>query len=510
MRYLTSLKNKLPDLSLWIKTVWLAVLFCISSVFLFYNAFRFSLPIAYAGMYTLMAEQIADGGFSLPMQVPYYGPGGIPFAYPPLALYVMAVFLKLSVSAITYARFVPPIFSLLALIPLYLLVEDLTASHFAAGLAMIYAAFSPSLYLPHTTAAGIVRALSFLFMLWGFYFFNKTLREKRLLFGALAGVFFGLTTLTHLFYALFFALWAVCWTATCLNRQLWKPLAVAAFTATMVAAPWLYIVVSRYGVGALLNAFASHDNSTFIGLASQPSLLLVWMIAKFTSLSVLPLSFVLIGLGLIYLIVNRQFGMPLTLFVSILTLSVEGDRFIILLGSMLFGSSVLIFKKWINNLNWLGFIIIGVFGIALFQAAFYGVRETAKILPLLQQNTFEVADYIQENIPQRSRYLFVAGQSEAEWFPYLLQREPFVSKWGSEWLGTYDEQRNLQSQVSYCKDLQSVECLKQLNLEIMPADILITRKAEKDLSNELASFSACKKLASIGRYIIWQAQCLKQ
>ncbi len=102
MRYLTSLKNKLPDLSLWIKTVWLAVLFCISSVFLFYNAFRFSLPIAYAGMYTLMAEQIADGGFSLPMQVPYYGPGGIPFAYPPLALYVMAVFLKLSVSAIAY------------------------------------------------------------------------------------------------------------------------------------------------------------------------------------------------------------------------------------------------------------------------------------------------------------------------------------------------------------------------------------------------------------------------
>ena len=203
------------------KAVWLAVLFGISAAFLFYNAFRFSFPVAFAGMYTLMAEQIADGGFSLPMQIPYYGPGGVPFAYPPLALYVMAAFLKFDVSMITYTRYVPPVFSLLALAPLYLLAKELTRSHFAAGLTVMYAVFSPALYISHTWAAGIVRALSFFFMLWGLYFFNRMLREEKLSLGALAGVFGGLATLTHLYYALFFALWAICWAAAYWKRLPW-------------------------------------------------------------------------------------------------------------------------------------------------------------------------------------------------------------------------------------------------------------------------------------------------
>lgn len=510
MQIFKRVEDKLPKSVLFAKIVLLAALFCASAIFLFYNAYKYSFPIAFAGMYTQMAEQIANNGFSIPMRVPYYGPGGLPFAYPPLALYMMAIFLKFDVSMITYTRFMPPIFSLLALIPLYLLTRDLTDSDLAAGFAAGYAAFSPLLYASHTWAAGIVRAPAFFFMLSGFYFFNKMVKEGKIQFALLAGIFGGLTTLTHLYYALSFAIWSVCWAAASWKKIQWKSFLTIPIVAGAVAAPWLLTVISRYGMGTLLNTFKSHDNAAFMELIPYPRLFIAWAAEHYINFSATPLSLIFIIIGLVYLIINRQFGLPLTLLSVVLTQPTEGPSFSVLLGAFLFGISSQIFKGRIVSISWNSLAVVGIFGITLAQLAVYGFDQIKMMPPTLHESAFEVARYVKEKTPPEARYLFVAGQSEAEWFPYLLQREPFVSKWGSEWLGTYDEQRNLQSQVIYCKDLQSVECLKQLNLEIMPADILITRKAEKDLSNELASFSACKKLASIGRYIIWQAQCLKQ
>ena len=51
------------------------------------DAFRYSVPMGYAGLFTQMAKQIADANFYLPIESPFYGPGGIPFAYPPFGMY---------------------------------------------------------------------------------------------------------------------------------------------------------------------------------------------------------------------------------------------------------------------------------------------------------------------------------------------------------------------------------------------------------------------------------------
>jgi hypothetical protein len=490
--------------------IWLTGLFFASALFLFYNAFQFSFPIAFAGMYTLMAEQIAEGGFALPMQIPYYGPGGVPFAYPPLAFYVMAVFLKLDISMITYTRLMPPIFSLLALMPLYLLAKDITRSHLAAGLAVLYAAFSPLLYASHTWAAGIVRAPAFLFILWGFYFFNRMLRDGNTRDAVLSGIFGGLATLTHLYYALFFALWAVCWALVHWKKISWKLFFIVPLAATITASAWLYTVLTRYGIGVLVNTFNSHDNTSFMTMLAQPNLLQAWLAEKAQILSMPAIAFVFIILGLAYLISKKEFGIPATLLAAALILPAEGSSVIVLLGAILFGASSLIFKKSLDAGNWKRGIIAVIFALAVFQTGEYGFEQTQQMPPTLHRSAFEAAKYVQENTPTNARYLFIAGQSEAEWFPYLLRREPMVSKWGSEWLGTYYEQRMLQARVSGCADQQSVKCLQNLNLEIQPDDILITRKAEKELWDDLESYSQCKRLASIGRYLVWQAQCLKK
>ncbi len=77
------------------KSAFLAAIFA-SVPLLFSNAFLYGFPMGYAGLFTQMAQQIADANFVLPSMSPFYGPGGIPFAYPPLGLYLLAVFIKLT------------------------------------------------------------------------------------------------------------------------------------------------------------------------------------------------------------------------------------------------------------------------------------------------------------------------------------------------------------------------------------------------------------------------------
>jgi 4-amino-4-deoxy-L-arabinose transferase-like glycosyltransferase len=488
------------------------VLFGLIALFLFYNAFRFPMPLGYGGLYAQMAEQIASTGVLLPHEVPYYGPGGIPFAYPPLAFYIMAPFLKLGISAITYLRFIPPLFSLLSLIPLFLLVENLSNSRASAMLSVMFVALSPELYVMHTWAAGAVRALAFFLLLSGAYLLQRSLQERKLSLGMLAGVFLGLTILTHLFYGFFLVLLTICWVVAYPRKHSWASLLILGSTASLVAGPWLYMMISRYGMDIFQNAFASHDNSAFIYLFNELSAdsFFDWVAGKFSGISSSPISILFIGLGLVHLLANRQFGIPVALLVSLLILSPEGNRFIIFLGSILFGVSLLLVQGWFGAIKWLYFSILMVLMIGLIQNGLHGLQRMYQSPPTLRPSAFELSRYVQNNTSPNSRYLFVTGQAEAEWFPYLLQREPFVSKWGSEWLGTYYEQRLLQSTISYCRDIQSVDCLRQLNLNVTSIDILVTKKAQRRLSAQLENLPACKRLAVFESYIIWQAQCLSQ
>lgn len=511
MRIFDEMRNEFTKKENLLQIAWVGALFSISALLLFYNTFRYSMPLGYGGLYALMAEEIAAGNFAIPVSVSYYGPGGIPFAYPPLAFYMAAALLKLDISVITILRLLPPLLSLLSLAPLYLLAKDQSDSSFAAGLTVLYAACSPSLYVMHVWSAGMVRALAFLFMLCGLYALYRALRDERLSFASLAGLFLGLTTLTHLFYALVFALWAASLFLINIRRLFaWKIFASTAMIALVCVTPWVFLMARRYGLEIFLNAFSSHDNAAFMEIVGQPDAIFSWFFGKLFALtSPLP-ALILIVCGLVYLIVKRRFSVPLALVFFALLLSGEGDRFIALLGAILFGFGGMALTRLKIGGTAARPVLFLFGGAAALQTLFFGFQEIRNTLPLLNEYTFETAKYVRANMSPSSRYLFVTGQAEAEWFPYLLRREPFVSKWGSEWLGTYYEQRALQMAVSNCRDAQSLECLKRLDIKFSSEDFLITKRSEKRLMNELESSPSCERIAAFGGYIIWQAQCLNQ
>lgn len=88
-----------------------------------------------------------------------------------------------------------------------------------------------------------------------------------------------------------------------------------------------------------------------------------------------------------------------------------------------------------------------------------GFRNIVQYRPKINDHTLTVAEYIRENSKMDERYLVVTRQDEAEWFPYLLKREPIIAQWGSEWLGTYNQQTNYMAQIRNCRSEQDLDCL---------------------------------------------------
>lgn len=109
---------------------------CLGAVVYLLNPIRYAFPVGYAGLFSLMVETILDHGFALPWSVPYYGPGGIPFAYPPVGLYLAALAVgPLKIPLFTYLRFAPAILGLLALAAAFARVRLKPSMSVSSGLA---------------------------------------------------------------------------------------------------------------------------------------------------------------------------------------------------------------------------------------------------------------------------------------------------------------------------------------------------------------------------------------
>ena len=96
---------------------------------LFTAAFKFEYPAGFAGLFVLMSDLIKSNDFKLPVFIPYYGPGGIPFAYPPLGPYLLAgVTTLFHIGDLEYVRFFPPLLILLSIPPIYFIGYEITKS----------------------------------------------------------------------------------------------------------------------------------------------------------------------------------------------------------------------------------------------------------------------------------------------------------------------------------------------------------------------------------------------
>jgi len=422
------------------------VLALLQFVILAQKAVFYKYPIGYAGLYTLMFERLAENHFILPETIPYYNIKLIPFAYPPLTFYIAAFVTKiLHVSSLDYLRFLPVFLGVACTIAFYFLTYSVKKEHQFSTLSTVLFILMPVVYSYHFTAAGMVRGFALLFsllfslFLWKSFFEEDSNTRNALL----SGVFFLLTILSHMTYALVCAAILVVFLG--FSKHTWqrksKTFLILAGVTVIGVLPWLWHILKHWGFSILLNPLNSHSNiqieSAFLYYFKRlVNLTDPWIMGLFL-------------LSLFHSLFKKQY-MLIVLMVIILVGIGESDRFLVIIFCFLSAEFLLFWldsldensdKKTCKKITNLKFLLI------LFLLFFLSYQNYNSIVlqkPVLSDSFIETGLWLRNNVDTEDSILFLEGHSLSEWLPYFSHRIPETGHWGSEWLGTYGEESTQQ------------------------------------------------------------------
>jgi len=398
----------------------------------------------------------------------------------------------------------------LALIPMYLLARQLTRAPWAAFTATLLMAAAWRPFAVHGLAAGMVRALAFGLALSSLYFFSRVLQRFSWRDTILAGVFFGLTVLSHPTYAEFaaasiviFALIGLRVGKTPLFIRLRSGLVVA-LVGVAVSAPWWAAIFVRHGPDVFGSASGSFDTLGFIDLLSNPKELWPFIADALYKLNKAPLLAALAGIGLLFSLVTLDLLAPAWMAVNLI-IWLGYDLFLVPIAAIMAGNLLgTLIRIPRRKIRWaaalLAIVLVGVF----YMQGLLQIRQHA---PVIQQETIELGAWFQENTPPENTFLRVSSSpGNIEWYPYFLRRTPILGSWGSEWTGNYHHQLGLVGQLTGCSAKLEYDCLEELMTAVgTTPDYMITSSWWTALSEEITQ-NGWERVYENNQYIVWEQE----
>ncbi|RRJ32834.1 ArnT family glycosyltransferase [Halocatena pleomorpha] len=433
-------------------------------------------PAYEGGLYLQFVEEIIQNGYALPERIPYYLTGGIPFAYPPLVFYLIAIVTDVTgVDPVALELYAPGAIAIVYLIPFYYLAKELVGSPQTAGIGTMLFAVTPPVLRWHISAGGIVRAVAVLFTLLGMYVGVKLFQSgdrRWVLFGT---VLFSLTMLTHPVYTVFFGgsylLLFVFYDRT------WRGLlagAVVAIGGIVLTAPWWVQVVTTHGLDIYLSASGTHT-----GLFGGPDRLASQFVYPIWDMDIVTPFYVVAFAGGVYALFRRRYFLPTWMVLA--SYVIGKQRFTFVAGSIL--SALLIVEVivpaisvTVNNLSVpvptgykkfisIGLAIIFVIGAVGTGIGFAGselttVHDDSRTQPqTVDDDDLRAVEWIKNDTGPNET--FVVLSDAAEWVPYYSERTVILSPWGAEWTTTsgYYTEYELFRDIATCSN---VNCLNVL------------------------------------------------
>lgn len=456
--------------------LWLAIALSVGGVVYIAYLNTHTHPTYEGGLYLQIAEEIVQNGYTLPKHIPYYLEGGIPFAYPPLMFYVIAVITDFTgVDPVSLELYAPGLVTIAYLIPYYFIAKELLGTPRKAGIASIFFAVTPPVLQWHISAGGIVRAPAVLFMLTGVFVGLKLFRTGERRWVLPGTVLFTLTMLTHPVYMAFFG-------GTYLllfgfYDRTWSGLfngAIVAIGGIVLTAPWWVQIANTYGLDIYLSASGTHT-----GLIGGPDRLLSLFIYPLWDMDVVTPFYITAFAGGVYAMLRRRYF--LLIWMVLASYIIGKQRFTFVAGSMLsavlvvevivpvlstvdinleFGSSTKR-RKAISAVLAFVFVLGAVgTGVAFAGSALNTTHSGSSTQPQTVDNAdLQAMEWIKNNTSS-SANLVVLGDA-AEWAPYYTERTVLVSPWGAEWTSTagYYEEYELYRDLGSCSN---VDCLRVL------------------------------------------------
>ena len=204
------------------------------------------LPYGDGGLFYVMASELRHGTFPM---FTSYNHAGIPFAYPPLGLILLAI---LPGDVLDLMRLLPALFSAAVIAAVYLLARELMSQRGAAVASAAYAVMPAGWAL---NGADSVRSLGVLLALLATW---VAIRRSSPTGAMNAGLLGGLGALAHpsvFAYSLLTAGVAV------VRQRIWSRILIMMMAGLVVTLPWILFVAIRYGPQTLLSAATAHVTS---------------------------------------------------------------------------------------------------------------------------------------------------------------------------------------------------------------------------------------------------------
>ena len=451
---------------------------------------RSNFPLNDGGLFFTMTEDLVKNHFQLPVYTSY-NHKNIAFSYPPLPFFLAgSISSLLKIELVSIFRFLPLLFSILAIPAFYSLSNELLrteSQRIYATLAFTVA--SPS-FEWMIMGGGLTRAPAYFFSILALKYFVRQIRTQKR-YDLLPTVFFsGLTGYFHL---------EILWMTTCLmlvttlvmSRHK-KSLISIIYTVVgicILLSPYLFFVMINHGIQPFISAFSAGE---FVWHKSIAKLLLDTITGEylFTPIAVLGLF------GFLYNIYKKEYLLPAWIIFTTFLNPRSLERTLIIPITLLVGitmTRIIIpgilsrFQEWFQEdtdaekhfvdplmrdlmpTKIIALVIVYMFirSAMTGQIFVYGLNVTLNSLSAHDQKAMT---WISQHTQTESNYLVVTPLSNwevnevAEWFPTLSKRESVITVQGTEWLpnDAFGEHQKLYNDMILCP-LSGLQCILEVS-----------------------------------------------
>jgi len=230
-----------------------------------------AVPFRPGGLFLEFARQILDNGFRMPLRIPFYSEGGIPFAYPPLPFYVLAGLLHIFPSSeIVIANLLPPLTSLVSL-PLFLqLTKEWKLDRATQIGAMFAFAAMPAAFIEQIESAGLAEAFGQIATILLAISLTRAYRSHSTGKCLLAGLAWAISVVSSpgsaYASAPMFVLFAAAWLLRDKERKpligAFLPLLATGLAAALLSSPYWWTVVRNHGIGVFTASIEAQNGGT--------------------------------------------------------------------------------------------------------------------------------------------------------------------------------------------------------------------------------------------------------
>jgi len=437
-------------------------------------------PLNDGGLFYLMTEELQRAHFHLPAFTAYNA-AGIPFAYPPFGFYAAGVLAEIpSLTLMRVVQFLPLATTCATLIAFLLLARTMLSDRVAVVAALTAFALVPRSFIWLVMGGGLTRAFGFLFTILALHQAYLLFTRKQVRFAVAAGVFSGLTPMSHLGTAPFLAVSLIIFfIAYGRHRQGLAGMAIIGAVAIVVSAPWWVAVARVHGFDPFLAAGGTGGSVLSSGNGRRIAVgRLARLGALVTGEPLFPVIDVLALLGGLASLRRRAFVLPIWWVVTLALDTRAGATYATVPVALLAGigvAEVLRPLLWApresveGRVNVLAVAVTGFFVVYCTLAAMIRDPEMgaeAATLTSLSRDERDAMRWIAANTPSTSRFFVVPDvgwpyDKVAEWFPVLAERQSVATVQGREWLPNgefaryvdlYDTARSCGGRTADCLD----------------------------------------------------------